>query len=88
MGLDSQLLLECITQAAGRKGKSEAFIKERLSALESLLPDLINLHKVGGIQPSLLVSPAPGGSFPRGAADGRLQWHSRLIGLLFLILLF
>ncbi len=33
-------------QAAKKRGKSEAYVHERLNQLESLLPDLINLHKL------------------------------------------
>ena len=33
-------------QAAKRKGKSEAFVREQLASLESLIPDAINLHRL------------------------------------------
>jgi len=35
-----------IVEAARRKGKSEEFVRGRLSELEALLPDLVNLHKL------------------------------------------
>eukprot|EP00798_Chlamydomonas_sp_ICE-L_P019526 gene19526-26202_t len=49
-----------ICDSARRKGKSEAYVRERLAALEAFIPDAINLHKLKASDYVTLIDDVPG----------------------------